>query len=162
MEGLLSITDNLVDDKVIKPQNCICYDEDDYYLVFAADKGTATFSDIANEISLKKGFWLGDAFAYGGSRGYDHKAIFQISYDISIELRPQLSILLCDRQCPVLVDVILQITKLISRCSWPLWSGPRRLTWMPGMRCCLIPNPSKWCSTDFQAPLAVIPIALWS
>ncbi len=75
MEGLLSITDNLVDDKVIKPQNCICYDDDDYYLVVAADKGTATFSDIANEISLKKGFWLGDAFASGGSRGYDHKAM---------------------------------------------------------------------------------------
>ena len=75
MEGLLSITDNLVDDKVVKPEDSICYDEDDYYLVVAADKGTATFSDIANEIALKKGFWLGDAFASGGSRGYDHKAM---------------------------------------------------------------------------------------
>jgi glutamate dehydrogenase len=71
--GLLNVTDNLVDGKVIKPEQVVCHDEDDYYLVVAADKGTATFSDIANEISLDKGHWLGDAFASGGSQGYDHK-----------------------------------------------------------------------------------------
>ncbi|MDP3559810.1 MAG: NAD-glutamate dehydrogenase [Legionellaceae bacterium] len=73
IRGLLDVTDNYVKDKVIKPHNVICFDEDDPYLVVAADKGTATFSDIANEISLEYQFWLGDAFASGGSVGYDHK-----------------------------------------------------------------------------------------
>lgn len=73
IRGLLSITDNLVDGEVVKPEGVVCHDDDDFYLVVAADKGTATFSDIANEISLKKGHWLGDAFASGGSQGYDHK-----------------------------------------------------------------------------------------
>ncbi len=75
MEALLSITDNLVAGQVIKPKDTICYDGDDYYLVVAADKGTATFSDIANNIAISRGFWLGDAFASGGSSGYDHKAM---------------------------------------------------------------------------------------
>ena len=73
LSGLLDLTDNIIDNKIIKPKNIICYDEDDPYLVVAADKGTATFSDIANEISKKYNFWLGDAFASGGSNGYDHK-----------------------------------------------------------------------------------------
>ncbi|MDP3705789.1 MAG: NAD-glutamate dehydrogenase [Legionellaceae bacterium] len=73
MRGLLDITDNYVDGKLVKPTCVVCYDEDDPYLVVAADKGTASFSDIANEISLEYGFWLGDAFASGGSIGYDHK-----------------------------------------------------------------------------------------
>lgn len=74
ISGLLDITDNYKDNGVIsKPTNVVCYDEDDPYLVVAADKGTATFSDIANDISLNYGFWLGDAFASGGSIGYDHK-----------------------------------------------------------------------------------------
>lgn len=70
---LLDITDNLVEGKVVAPERVIRYDEDDTYLVVAADKGTATFSDIANEIANKYNFWLGDAFASGGSQGYDHK-----------------------------------------------------------------------------------------
>lgn len=73
ISALLDITDNLDNNKIIKPQNCICHDEDDPYLVVAADKGTATFSDIANSVSKQYGFWLGDAFASGGSKGYDHK-----------------------------------------------------------------------------------------
>lgn len=73
IRGLLDVTDNYVDGMLVKPEAVICYDEDDPYLVVAADKGTATFSDIANEISLEYGFWLGDAFASGGSIGYDHK-----------------------------------------------------------------------------------------
>jgi len=73
MRGLLDITDNYVAEKLVKPAAVVCYDEDDPYLVVAADKGTASFSDIANEISLEYGFWLGDAFASGGSIGYDHK-----------------------------------------------------------------------------------------
>ena len=73
IRGLLDLTDNYKEGKIIKPANVICYDEDDPYLVVAADKGTATFSDIANAISLEYGFWLGDAFASGGSVGYDHK-----------------------------------------------------------------------------------------
>ncbi len=73
IRSLLDITDNIVDGKVIHPKNVIRLDEDDPYLVVAADKGTATFSDIANGISEEFGFWLGDAFASGGSVGYDHK-----------------------------------------------------------------------------------------
>lgn len=73
IRGLLDITDNYVDGAIQKPVSVVCYDEDDPYLVVAADKGTATFSDIANAISLEYGFWLGDAFASGGSVGYDHK-----------------------------------------------------------------------------------------
>ncbi|HHQ8861925.1 TPA: NAD-glutamate dehydrogenase [Legionella pneumophila] len=73
ISGLLDLTDNLINDKTIPPQNVICYDDPDPYLVVAADKGTATFSDIANSIAKEHGFWLGDAFASGGSAGYDHK-----------------------------------------------------------------------------------------
>ncbi|MDR3478153.1 MAG: NAD-glutamate dehydrogenase [Gammaproteobacteria bacterium] len=73
IRGLLDLTDNLQGNKIIKPEKVICYDDNDTYLVVAADKGTATFSDIANSISKEYGFWLGDAFASGGSVGYDHK-----------------------------------------------------------------------------------------
>lgn len=75
INALLDVTDNLDQDKVIPAAQLIRYDEDDPYLVVAADKGTATFSDTANAIALERGFWLGDAFASGGSVGYDHKAI---------------------------------------------------------------------------------------
>lgn len=73
IQALLDVTDNLVDGEVVPPKEVVRKDEDDTYLVVAADKGTATFSDIANEISQKNNFWLGDAFASGGSIGYDHK-----------------------------------------------------------------------------------------
>ncbi|HVK98436.1 MAG TPA: NAD-glutamate dehydrogenase, partial [Dongiaceae bacterium] len=73
VRGLLDITDNLVDGRTQPPQEVVRKDEDDPYLVVAADKGTATFSDIANALSAEYGFWLGDAFASGGSVGYDHK-----------------------------------------------------------------------------------------
>lgn len=73
IRGLLDITDNLVNGNVVPPTQVIRYDQDDPYLVVAADKGTATFSDIANAISQEYGFWLDDAFASGGSAGYDHK-----------------------------------------------------------------------------------------
>ena len=73
ISALLDVTDNLVDGEVAPPEAVVRYDGDDPYLVVAADKGTATFSDIANEISRAYGFWLGDAFASGGSAGYDHK-----------------------------------------------------------------------------------------
>jgi len=73
ISALLDITDNLVNGKLVPPENVVRLDEDDPYLVVAADKGTATFSDIANGISEQYKFWLGDAFASGGSVGYDHK-----------------------------------------------------------------------------------------
>ena len=73
IRGLLDITDNIVQNNIIRPENVVCHGEEDPYLVVAADKGTATFSDIANEISDEYGFWLSDAFASGGSNGYDHK-----------------------------------------------------------------------------------------
>ena len=73
ISGLLDITDNVVNDKIQPPADVIRRDKDDPYLVVAADKGTATFSDIANGISADYGFWLDDAFASGGSAGYDHK-----------------------------------------------------------------------------------------
>jgi glutamate dehydrogenase len=73
LRGALDITDNILNGKIIHPKHAIIYDEADPYLVVAADKGTATFSDIANSISAEYNFWLGDAFASGGSVGYDHK-----------------------------------------------------------------------------------------
>jgi glutamate dehydrogenase len=73
--SLLDVTDNLVGGQVVPPVDVLRYDADDPYLVVAADKGTASFSDIANEISVSAGFWLGDAFASGGSAGYDHKGM---------------------------------------------------------------------------------------
>ena len=75
ISALLDITDNLVGGQVVPPAEVLRYDADDPYLVVAADKGTATFSDIANEVALSYDFWLGDAFASGGSAGYDHKAM---------------------------------------------------------------------------------------
>ncbi len=73
MRGLLDLTDNFIHGKIISPKDTVCFDDHDPYLVVAADKGTASFSDIANGISKDYNFWLGDAFASGGSAGYDHK-----------------------------------------------------------------------------------------
>ena len=73
--GLLELTDNRLLGDIFMPAQTVCYDEPDPYLVVAADKGTATFSDIANGIAVERGFWLGDAFASGGSNGYDHKKL---------------------------------------------------------------------------------------
>lgn len=73
IQALIDLTDNIIDQEVVPPANTVRYDEDDPYLVVAADKGTATFSDIANGISEANNFWLGDAFASGGANGYDHK-----------------------------------------------------------------------------------------
>ena len=75
INGLLDITDNLVDGGIVHPEDVVRHDGDDPYMVVAADKGTARFSDIANQISAEHGFWMGDAFASGGSVGYDHKGM---------------------------------------------------------------------------------------
>ncbi|NUK43677.1 NAD-glutamate dehydrogenase [Streptomyces lunaelactis] len=75
ISALLDITDNLVAGEVVPPADVVRHDEDDTYLVVAADKGTASFSDIANEVAVAYNFWLGDAFASGGSAGYDHKGM---------------------------------------------------------------------------------------
>lgn len=75
IRALLSITDNIVDDAVVHPERVVIHDGEDPYFVVAADKGTATYSDIANGIAENFGFWLDDAFASGGSKGYDHKAM---------------------------------------------------------------------------------------
>ncbi len=75
VSGLLDITDNIVDGAVLHPPDVVRYDGDDPYLVVAADKGTAHLSDTANAVSNQYGFWLGDAFASGGSVGYDHKKV---------------------------------------------------------------------------------------
>src|SRR5690606_31651676 len=75
LRGLLDITDNIVEGKITHPKQVVRHDDDDPYLVVAADKGTASFSDIANGISAEYNFWLGDAFASGGSAGYDHKGM---------------------------------------------------------------------------------------
>ncbi|MEU0588459.1 NAD-glutamate dehydrogenase [Streptomyces sp. NPDC006132] len=75
ISALLDITDNMVAGEVVPPADVVRHDEDDTYLVVAADKGTATFSDIANGVAEKYNFWLGDAFASGGSAGYDHKGM---------------------------------------------------------------------------------------
>ncbi len=75
IRGMLDLTDNRVGDRIVPPERVVRFDDDDPYLVVAADKGTATFSDIANAISQEYGHWLGDAFASGGSAGYDHKGM---------------------------------------------------------------------------------------
>ncbi len=75
IRSLLSVTDNIDEDKVVHPADVVIRDGEDPYFVVAADKGTATFSDVANAIALDRNFWLGDAFASGGSNGYDHKAM---------------------------------------------------------------------------------------
>ncbi|TLQ45592.1 NAD-glutamate dehydrogenase [Streptomyces marianii] len=75
ISALLDITDNMVGGEVVPPADVVRHDGDDTYLVVAADKGTATFSDIANEVAIAYNFWLGDAFASGGSAGYDHKGM---------------------------------------------------------------------------------------
>lgn len=98
ISALIELTDNLKDGRVIHPKDVVSYDDDDTYLVVAADKGTATFSDIANEISLQHNFWLGDAFASGGKTGYDHKkmgitargaweSVKRLFYDLDINAR---------------------------------------------------------------------------
>ncbi len=69
----LDLVDNRINDEIVKDKNIIAYDGDDPYFVVAADKGTAAMSDIANEIAISRGYWLGDAFASGGSNGYGHK-----------------------------------------------------------------------------------------
>ncbi|MDF2152140.1 NAD-glutamate dehydrogenase [Vibrio sp. CAU 1672] len=75
IRALLDVADNIIEGEVIPPKSVVRHDEDDPYLVVAADKGTATFSDLANSVSDEYNFWLGDAFASGGSNGYDHKAM---------------------------------------------------------------------------------------
>ena len=75
IRGMLDVTDNIAGGEVVRPEGVRAFDEDDPYLVVAADKGTAALSDTANEIAIEYGFWLGDAFASGGSKGYDHKAL---------------------------------------------------------------------------------------
>ena len=75
VRGLLDLTDDLEGDRVVPPQDVVRYDGDDPYLVVAADRGTASFSDTANDLAARYGYWLGDAFASGGSAGYDHKAL---------------------------------------------------------------------------------------
>ncbi|HET6395777.1 MAG TPA: NAD-glutamate dehydrogenase domain-containing protein [Pseudoxanthomonas sp.] len=75
IQALLDITDNIVEGRIVPPRDVVRHDQDDPYLVVAADKGTATFSDIANGLAIAHGFWLGDAFASGGSAGYDHKGM---------------------------------------------------------------------------------------
>jgi len=75
VRSMLDVTDNLLDGVVVHPEHVVIHDEDDPYLVVAADKGTATFSDTANGVAAEYGFWLGDGFASGGSAGYDHKTL---------------------------------------------------------------------------------------
>ncbi|WP_413284454.1 NAD-glutamate dehydrogenase [Vibrio sp. MA40-2] len=75
IRALLDISDNIIEGETVHPNHVICHDENDPYLVVAADKGTATFSDLANQVADEYNFWLGDAFASGGSNGYDHKAM---------------------------------------------------------------------------------------
>lgn len=75
LRGMLDVTDNVIDGQIVPPKDVVAYDEADPYLVVAADKGTATFSNYANQVAAEYNFWLGDAFASGGTTGYDHKEI---------------------------------------------------------------------------------------
>lgn len=102
LRGMLDITDNIIDGKIVRPKDTIVYDEDDPYLVVAADKGTASFSDHANKISKEYNFWLQDAFASGGSSGYDHKKmaitakgawISVLSHFANIDINPEVDVI---------------------------------------------------------------------
>ena len=75
INNMLDLVDNRIDGKIVRDENVIAYDGDDAYFVVAADKGTASMSDVANEISKSRGYWLGDAFASGGSNGFGHKEL---------------------------------------------------------------------------------------
>ncbi|MBI4179877.1 NAD-glutamate dehydrogenase [bacterium] len=88
---LLDLTDNMIGGRVIQPVGCVIHDEPDPYLVVAADKGTAKYSDVANDISLSAGFWLGDAFASGGKDGYDHKKLGITARGVWVCLRHHLN-----------------------------------------------------------------------
>ncbi len=85
--GLLDLTDNLKDNQVIQPEQVVCKDDDDYYLVIADDKGTTDFADMANAISVARQFWLKDAFASGGSVGYDHKKMGIIAQGVWVSVQ---------------------------------------------------------------------------
>ncbi len=103
MRTLLSLTDNLVEGRIVHPERTVIADADDHYLVVAADKGTATFSDIANAIAEEQGFWLGDAFASGGSHGFDHKAMGITAKGTWISVRHHLDELGRDPDGPITV-----------------------------------------------------------
>lgn len=90
IKGLLDITDNRIQGEVVSPENVCCWDKPDPYLVVAADKGTTTFSDRANALAAEYGFWLGDAFASGGSQGYDHKKLGITAKGAFVSLRHHL------------------------------------------------------------------------
>ena len=126
LRGLLDLTDNLIEGKVVQPKDTIIYDDENPYLVVAADKGTATFSDFANDVSSEYNFWLGDAFASGGSVGYDHKKMgitakgawnsaqsHFLSMGIDIQQRP----------LPRLELVICQVMYLVMVCYYPNTPG---------------------------------------
>jgi glutamate dehydrogenase len=98
INGLLDVTDTLRLGRVLPPDSVIRRDSDDPYLVVAADKGTATFSDIANGIAVERGFWLGDAFASGGSIGYDHKAIGITAHGAWVNIARHFREMSCDIQ----------------------------------------------------------------
>ena len=93
VNGMLDLTDNLANGRVVPPQRTVRYDPDDTYLVVAADKGTAKFSDVANAIATERQFWLGDAFASGGSDGYDHKQMGITARGVWESVRQHLAIL---------------------------------------------------------------------
>ena len=81
ISGMLDLTDNRGGHQIVRPERLVAYDEEDPYLVVAADKGTAHLPDTANAVSQSYGFWLDDAFASGGSQGYDHKKLGITSYN---------------------------------------------------------------------------------
>jgi len=103
VEGLLDISDNLEKGIIIAPKNVRCYDGNDFYNVVAADKGTSSFSDFGNEIALRRGYWLGDAFASGGSNGYNHKKLAITSRGAWVSVRHHLERLSYSKDRPLRV-----------------------------------------------------------
>ncbi len=102
IQALLDITDNIIGKEIQRPAQVRCYDAPDSYLAVAADKGTATFSDTANDLALERGYWMGDAFASGGSHGYDHKKLGITARGAWVSVRHHLRELSMDpRQTPI-------------------------------------------------------------
>jgi glutamate dehydrogenase len=174
ISALLDVTDNLVDGAVVPPRQVVRHDDDDTYLVVAADKGTATFSDIANAVSAEYGFWLGDAFASGGSVGYDHKAMGITARGAWVSARRHFREMGVDCQdedftCVGIGDMsgdVFGNGLLCSEHSMPLPNTSPDMSPMPtqvkSSRWRAVPSSRKCRCTETQAPRAVMPIALWS
>ncbi|MEJ7933829.1 NAD-glutamate dehydrogenase domain-containing protein [Sphingobium sp. AN558] len=162
IRALLSVTDNLVKDVVTHPPQVVIHDGDDPYFVVAADKGTASFSDIANAIALERDFWLGDAFASGGSHGYDHKAMGITAKGAWISVRRHFAELGTDIQSePVSVVGCGDMSGDVFGNGMLLSKAIRLIAAFDHRHIFLDPNPDPAISWEERARLFALPRSSW-